>query len=53
MTLTRQFWMSFRQALLMVVDALEREPELEFRGERTAKLRKDWKDEQRGKPEGS
>jgi len=46
-SLSRQFWMSLRQALLMIVDALEREPELEFKGPRTAALRKDWKDEQR------
>jgi hypothetical protein len=35
--MSREFWMSFRQALLMFLDALERELKIE---PRTAELRK-------------
>jgi hypothetical protein len=35
--MSREFWMAFRQALLMMLDALERELEIE---PRTAELRK-------------
>jgi len=35
--MTREFWLAIRQALLMIVDALERELGLE---PRTAELRK-------------
>jgi len=37
MNLSRNFWMAFRQALLMLLDALERELEI---SPRTAELRK-------------
>ena len=54
MTLSRAFWMSLRQALLMVVNSLEQELELE---PRTSKLRewyKDWlKKEHKKQPERS
>ena len=38
--MTREFWLAIRQALLMIVDAIERLPEVDFRGPRTAELRK-------------
>jgi len=38
--MTREFWLAIRQALLMIVDALERELQLE---PRTAELRKERK----------
>ena len=38
--MTREFWLAIRQALLMIVDAIERLPEVEFRGPRTSELRK-------------
>jgi len=47
MNLSRQFWMSLRQALLMVVHGLEEELGIE---PRTSELRKWWK--QQGKPQG-
>ena len=49
MTLSRQFWMSLRQALLMVVHGLEEELGIT---PRTSELRKWWKQEKR-QPEGS
>ena len=44
MTLSRQFWMSLRQALLMIVHGLEEELDIT---PRTSKLREWWKAEQR------
>ena len=44
MTLSRQFWMSIRQALLMVVHGLEEELDIQ---PRTSELRKWWKQEKR------
>ena len=49
MTLSRQFWMSIRQALLMVVHGLEEELDIT---PRTSELRKWWKQEKR-QPERS
>ena len=43
-TLSRQFWMSLRQALLMIVHGLEEELDIT---PRTSELRKWWKAEQR------
>ena len=45
--MTPKFWMSIRQAILMIVDAIERELEIK---PRTSKLRvfyKSWKAEQK------
>jgi len=51
--MSTQFWMAVRQAVLMFLDALERE--LEDNGvliKRTAEIRKEWKELKR-QPEGS
>ena len=52
MTLSRQFWMSLRQALLMIVHGLEEELSIE---PRTSELRKWWKEQrrERGRDEGA
>ncbi len=45
---------AIRQALLMIVDALEREPDLAAMIQvRTAELRKWWKEQKKEQPEGS
>ena len=44
MTLSRQFWVAVRQAMLMLVDALERELSI---APRTAELRKQNKQPER------
>jgi len=41
---TRKFWMSIRQAFLMVVDAIERRPDIKNKP-RTAELREYWKEQ--------
>jgi len=48
--MSRDFWMAVRQAVLMFLDALERELGLE---PRTAELRKIVKRERKGQPERS
>ena len=48
--MSRDFWMAVRQAVLMFLDALERELKLE---PRTAELRKIVKRERKGQPERS
>jgi hypothetical protein len=44
MTLSRQFWMAIRQALLMVVNSLEEELQIE---PRTSELRRWWKEQRK------
>jgi hypothetical protein len=51
--MSTQFWMAVRQAVLMFLDALERE--LEDKGvliKRTAEIRKEWKELRRGGIDG-
>ena len=47
MTPSRQFWMSIRQALLMIVDAIERDPEMKWDKPRTSELREEKKQQTR------
>jgi len=52
--MSTQFWMAVRQAVLMFLDALERE--LEEQGviiKRTAEIRKEWKELRRGVTDGT
>ena len=52
--MSTEFKMALRQALLMIVDALEREPDVLPQVQvRTSELRKWWKEQRKGQPERS